>query len=167
MSTCKKLTTKKYMNRSSPPYPANKCQGKLKPGNDGVMYESVSNKNGVHRWVMAGHKSRRVSRRKSPRKSGLKSRRVSRRKSPRKSGRKSRRVSRRKSPRKSGRKYKCTLAKKNTKEDLSKELKCHVRNWGRITGRDQDLSNERIKQESFAGIKGHLKFYRKNNPYGI
>ena len=147
MGECKKMTTKKYMNRSSPPYPANKCQGKIKPGNDGMMYKSVSDKNCVHKWLIAGRKSRKSVRkaRKSVRKS-------------RKSGRKSR---------KSGRKYNCSRSKTNKREDLSKELKCHVRNWERITGRSQDLSNERIKLESLSGLKSHLKFYRKNNPYDM
>lgn len=49
---CKKQTTKKYLERASPAYPANDpdCQGKIKT-RDGVKYKSVPNKNGVYRWV--------------------------------------------------------------------------------------------------------------------
>jgi len=40
----------KYLNRPSPPHPANKHCGKTKKGNDGKMYKSVPNKNGVCTW---------------------------------------------------------------------------------------------------------------------
>lgn len=43
-------TLKKYKGRKSPPYPANKNCGKKMKGNDGNMYESRSNKNGVCSW---------------------------------------------------------------------------------------------------------------------
>jgi hypothetical protein len=52
-SGCKKQNTKKYALRGSPPFPANKCQGKKKKGNDGRMYKSVANKNGIHAWKKA------------------------------------------------------------------------------------------------------------------
>lgn len=44
--------SKKYCNRNSPPYAANhyKCQGTTKEGNDGNMYTSTENKNGVYTW---------------------------------------------------------------------------------------------------------------------
>ena len=49
---CDKQTTKKYQQRNSPPYPANKCSlGKVMAGNDGHSYTVVANKNGVHRWA--------------------------------------------------------------------------------------------------------------------
>ena len=48
---CDEQTTKKYTERNSPPYPANQCPGKWRVGNDGNMYLSVPNKNGIHRWV--------------------------------------------------------------------------------------------------------------------
>ena len=48
---CIKQTTKKYTNRKSPPYPANKCKGKTKKGNDSKLYTSVSNKKGIYRWT--------------------------------------------------------------------------------------------------------------------
>jgi hypothetical protein len=43
-------TLKKYKMRKSPPYPANQNCGKKMKGNDGNMYESVPNKNGVCSW---------------------------------------------------------------------------------------------------------------------
>ena len=41
----------KKLNRPSPPYPANDYCGKKKKGNDGNMYTSKKNKNGICRWV--------------------------------------------------------------------------------------------------------------------
>lgn len=49
-SGCVKKATAKYTKRKSPPYPANECCGQRKKGNDGTMYESRANKNGVCRW---------------------------------------------------------------------------------------------------------------------
>ena len=43
-------TNNKYANRPSPPFPANKNCGKTKKGNDGNLYKSVPNKNGVCAW---------------------------------------------------------------------------------------------------------------------
>ena len=43
-------TKKKYSERKSPPYPANKNCGKKMAGNDGNMYESKPNKNNVCSW---------------------------------------------------------------------------------------------------------------------
>jgi hypothetical protein len=43
-------TLKKYKERPSPPFPANKCCGKKMAGNDGSMYLSTPNKNGVCAW---------------------------------------------------------------------------------------------------------------------
>jgi len=43
-------TLKKYKSRNSPPYPANQNCGKEMKGNDGLMYVSQSNKNGVCTW---------------------------------------------------------------------------------------------------------------------
>ena len=44
-------TISKYRTRNSPPYPANKCKSTKKKGNDGKMYLSESDKNGVYKWV--------------------------------------------------------------------------------------------------------------------
>jgi hypothetical protein len=43
-------TLKKYKGRPSPPYPANEICGKKMKGNDGNMYESKANVNGVCSW---------------------------------------------------------------------------------------------------------------------
>jgi hypothetical protein len=43
-------TIKKYADRKSPPYPANKNCGKQMKGNDGNMYESKPNKNNICLW---------------------------------------------------------------------------------------------------------------------
>jgi hypothetical protein len=43
-------TIKKYADRKSPPYPANKNCGKQMKGTDGSMYESKPNKNNVCSW---------------------------------------------------------------------------------------------------------------------
>lgn len=52
---CPILRDKKYANRPSPPRPANDpgCRGKLFRGNNGKMYASKPNRNGVYRWVLA------------------------------------------------------------------------------------------------------------------
>lgn len=44
-------TISKYRTRNSPPYPANKCKSTKKRGNDGKMYLSESDKNGVYKWA--------------------------------------------------------------------------------------------------------------------
>jgi len=51
-SGCVIQTSAKYnsLTRKSPPYPANKCPGKILLGNDGNMYRSASNINGVYTW---------------------------------------------------------------------------------------------------------------------
>jgi hypothetical protein len=48
---CVKDNTKKYKTRLSPPFPANKCKGKTKKGNNGKMFKSKPDVNGVHKWV--------------------------------------------------------------------------------------------------------------------
>ena len=42
----------KYAKRPSPPFPANKCCGEIMPGNNGKMYISKSDKNGICKWVL-------------------------------------------------------------------------------------------------------------------
>jgi hypothetical protein len=74
---CVEQTDKKYLDRDSPPYPANDCgEGVMKKGNDGNDWYVVLNKNGVGRWVK-DKKVGSTSRRKAP-KSTRKSRRKSR-----------------------------------------------------------------------------------------
>ena len=48
---CVKDNIKKYKTRPSPPFPANKCKGKTKKGNNGKMFKSKPDANGVHKWV--------------------------------------------------------------------------------------------------------------------
>ena len=253
------MTTKKYMDRPSPPYPANKCKGLVMKGNDGKLYESVADKNSLHRWKLSNtvlpRKSRRSTRKSRPstrksRKSRRSTRKSRKSRKSRRSTRKSRRSTRksRRSTRKSGRstrksrrstrhtefalykfnsiqfnsrkssdekikeyfrkvlkKYddylfpsvwthpitgkqvkttdktrelfeevkreinvkgkRCNVKKSttNNRKDLIKELRSYVKCWEKKTGRNQDLSMERLNTESLADIKKHLKFYRDNN----
>ena len=48
---CTIQATKKYQDRPSPPYPANECHNKQMTGNDGLLYVSKGDKNGVYKWV--------------------------------------------------------------------------------------------------------------------
>jgi hypothetical protein len=43
-------TTKKYLSRPSPPYPANKCCGKTMTGNDGAKYVAQPSVSGICSW---------------------------------------------------------------------------------------------------------------------
>lgn len=63
--SCEKQTTKHYTERPSPPYPANTCCGSVKKGNDGRMYQSVADKNGVCRWILKASANRSTSKTKS------------------------------------------------------------------------------------------------------
>lgn len=49
--TCIRQSGKKYVTRSSPPYPANECRGVTIKGNDGLMYISKADKKGIFKWV--------------------------------------------------------------------------------------------------------------------
>lgn len=53
MKKCIKLKTKKYRLRGSPPFSATDCPGKTMKGNDGDMYASKADKNGIYKWVKA------------------------------------------------------------------------------------------------------------------
>ena len=65
MKKCsKKETTKKYLSRPSPAYPANECKFMKKKGNDGTMYKSVKNSQGVYRWQKASTTTKTTTRRK-------------------------------------------------------------------------------------------------------
>lgn len=52
MDECVQQFAQKYTTRPSPPFPANKCPKRQMRGNDGLMYSSVPDKNGVHRWQL-------------------------------------------------------------------------------------------------------------------
>ncbi len=78
---CVKQTTRsKYLKRDSPPYPANECCDMTLKGNDGLMYKSTPNKNGVCTWKPLHKKGKKMSggasKKKSKSKSKSKSRRV-------------------------------------------------------------------------------------------
>jgi hypothetical protein len=47
---CVMQTTKKYLSRPSPPYPANKCCGKTMTGNDGAKYTAKPSVSGMCSW---------------------------------------------------------------------------------------------------------------------
>jgi len=51
--TCPEYKLKKYLDRPSPPRAANEigCRDQVYMGNDGNLWRSVSNVNGVYRWV--------------------------------------------------------------------------------------------------------------------
>ena len=51
--SCSPQYTKKYMSRGSPPYPANKCCGQTRVGNDGEIYHSSMNINRICSWKRA------------------------------------------------------------------------------------------------------------------
>ena len=51
---CSLQVTKKYKDRPSPPYPANECHGERMTGNDGLLYVSKGDKNGIYKWVKVG-----------------------------------------------------------------------------------------------------------------
>ncbi len=50
---CVERHEKKYQERNSPSYSAQDCPGEILRGNDGQMYESRANKNGVYAWKLA------------------------------------------------------------------------------------------------------------------
>ena len=50
---CEPSRLKKYINRKSPPYPAQNCKGHKKRGNDGVFYISKPNVRGIYSWKKA------------------------------------------------------------------------------------------------------------------
>ena len=52
---CVMQTTKKYLSRSSPPYPANKCCGKTMTGNDGAKYIAMPSVSGICSWIRNFH----------------------------------------------------------------------------------------------------------------
>jgi hypothetical protein len=48
---CEPQSKKKYLVRNSPSFPANKCCGMVKMGNDGVEYISRRTSAGICRWM--------------------------------------------------------------------------------------------------------------------
>jgi hypothetical protein len=49
---CALQTTKKYLTRPSPPYPANECCGMTMIGNDGNSYTSKRRANNICAWSL-------------------------------------------------------------------------------------------------------------------
>jgi hypothetical protein len=45
--SCVIQSTKKYVKRPSPPFPANKCKNKTKKGNNGKFFKSTADIKGV------------------------------------------------------------------------------------------------------------------------
>lgn len=101
MPGCVRQYTKKYSLRPSPPFPANKCCWQKKKGNDGNLYVSTPNTNGICTWKPLHSKSRsrpkssRKSKPKSRRRRSKSSRKPSKTRKTRKSSRKSKTKSRR------------------------------------------------------------------------
>lgn len=52
LKECVKQTTKKFLERPSPPYPATGCPGMMMRGNNGKVYRSVESGK-TYRWVLA------------------------------------------------------------------------------------------------------------------
>ena len=53
---CVEQTSKKYVTRPGPPFPANQCAGQTKVGNDGKSWKSIPNVNDVFQWKPVGGK---------------------------------------------------------------------------------------------------------------
>lgn len=76
MKGCTAKTTKKYLSRDSPAYPANQCCGMVMVGKTGAMYKSTPTSAGICRWVKTGKRGRvrkSARGRGSSRKSSIKS----------------------------------------------------------------------------------------------
>lgn len=110
---CSRQSTKKYITRGSPPYPANQCCGETFEGNDGNLWVSKPTFRGVCRWVKASKSARKTSKKKATRRSKSRSRKRSTRKS--KSNSKKRSVRRRSKSRSSKRKSRRSSRKRTSK----------------------------------------------------
>jgi len=52
-TTCREITNiSKYVSRPGPPYKAQDCKNIVTEGNNGKMYISLPNKNGIYRWIL-------------------------------------------------------------------------------------------------------------------
>lgn len=54
---CRKLNTKKYLSRPSPPYSASECPSKIMKGNDGNKYISINSLYGPFKWIKYSKKT--------------------------------------------------------------------------------------------------------------
>lgn len=126
--SCVEQTTKKYTSRGSPAYPAQKCPDIVKRGNDGSLYESRPDKNGVYRWQNVDKKFEDAIAKEFSSKS----------------------------PKKAGRKYRAKSPKKNNNDYNSytvKELKEMLKSLGLpTTGKKADLitrvKSRELKQDN-------------------
>jgi hypothetical protein len=105
---CDISTLSKYVNRPSPPRPANDpaCHGRLYIGNDGALWRSVATASGVYRWQKVSDSPfpRRTPKKKakrSPKKSAKRSPKKSAKRSPKKSAKRSPMKKTKRSPKKS------------------------------------------------------------------
>jgi hypothetical protein len=151
---CDMQYNKKYMSRPGPPYPAQECRNREMFGNNGKLYVSKRSANGVYRWVVASPKPRRRSPSKK-RKSVKRSRRRSR----------SRSRSKKQSLKKSLEKY-CLMEKVNissmSRDQLIKKLYRYGVNWEKLTGKNQDMSMSRLRnEESTSSLRKMLRWYAK------
>jgi hypothetical protein len=48
----------------------------------------------------------------------------------------------------------------NSKQDLIKEIRAYANCWEKATGKNQDMSLERLREEKVSDLKRHLKWYR-------
>jgi len=71
---CVRQTSARYTTRGSPPFPANRCCGETKKGNDGTMYRSIPNTRGICTWRKVASKRSRASSRSRPARSRTRSR---------------------------------------------------------------------------------------------
>ena len=137
MSKCVKQFTKKYtsIKRKSPPYPANSCKGRLQRGNDGLLYKSTRNSNGVYTWKKTSVDITSVTLRKS--------------KSPKSKSKKS--------PKKSPKliKSKSKSANMNLRK-AKQELRKFGKIWEAVSGRNQDIGSALTMEE----VKRSLKYYK-------
>lgn len=154
--SCSRQTSKKYTSRSSPPYPANKCCGQTKKGNDGSMYVSTRNRSGVCSWS-AKKRSRRTPTKRST-KSSSSSRNLSRKSKSKTSSSRRRKVvgTRDKSRDKP--------MSKMSRNMLIKEISKHASRWTRVTKKNQGMQKSFLVTEPVVKLKKHLKFYRDHVP---
>ena len=80
--SCTKSPNAKYVNRPGPPYPVQNCRNLKKVGNDGLLYVSKPDKNGIYKWYkVSSNKSKKKSKKQSKKRSKKKSKKRSKKKS--------------------------------------------------------------------------------------
>ena len=171
---CKKQTTKKYSKRSGPPYPANNpdCRGKTKLGNDGVRYKSVSY-GGPHRWVKV-QSLKNVKKKKANTKRKKKASTKRKKKASTKRKKKASTKRRKKASTKKQKfnyhglwKPKPKPLSKMKRAELVKYLRGFRNAWERITKRNADLPNERLREMNVKQLRSHLKWYFSKEAKGL